>query len=313
MNTSGTDNSTARGVVFALSCVLASTAAAGDPESVWISNAQGSWFEPDNWVNGLLPEAGRNVRFGTSGFENPLDEVDIDNSGNGIVQSNDVLIVVDKVRFFDGSAGDDPTLADDGLIFDSMRLDGQGGEAVIVDVPITARLIRTTRHGAVFNREITVTEILAESEHQNIWQIKAGATGPISRILLDENRGPDGDTIDGTFGVDSDLTVDLFQQVWGRLRVGAEASMNITDFVHHNYRDEPEFSNINPIRIDGTLNVTNFYVRSVTTQSNTTLPPGTYGGIGHPSADFEQDFISGPGLLIVNGDRLFNDRFEPVE
>src|SRR6056297_738231 len=79
---------------------------------------------------------------------------------------------------------------------------------------------------------------------------------------------------------------------------------NVMDFVHHDYSDEPEFSNINPIRIDGTLNVTHFIVRSVTTQSNTLLQPGTHGRIGHESADFEQDFIVGDGLLIVVGDSL---------
>jgi len=299
--------------LLAVSSLWSNPSKAGDQQAVWVSNAQGSWFDPNNWVDALTPASGRNVRFGVSSFEDPLDEVDIDNDGGSIVQPGDMLIVNDKVRFFDGSAAGDPSLADDGLIFDAIRLDGQGGEAVIVDVPLTARSIRSSRHGAILNREITVTEILAQSEHQDRWQINAGATHPVARLLLDENRGPDGDTIDGQFAVNSSLQVAHVDQVWGRLVVASDVTLSVDRYVHYDYTDQPEHSNINPIRIDGTLSVDRFTVFSVATETVGDLPPGLHGRIGHPSAEFEQVFISGDGLLIVVGDSLFNDRFESTQ
>jgi len=36
--------------------------------------------------------------------------------------------------------------------------------------------------GAIFNREITATEILAESSHQKSWQINGGATAPLETV-----------------------------------------------------------------------------------------------------------------------------------
>jgi len=298
--------------ILALSCAFSPATRAGGGEALWISNAQGSWFETGNWVDGQAPRAGLDARFGVSGFEDPLDEVDIDNAGNGVQQDSDALIVIEKVRFFDSSAGGDPSLADDGLAFDVMRFDGQGGDAVIVDVPITARSLQSRRHGAIFNREITAAEILAESSHQDQWQINGGATAPIALVRLDEDRGPDGDTIDGQLAVNTDLEVALVEQVWGRLVVGTEAILMVRNYIHHDYSGEPEFSNINPIRIDGTLQADDFRVFSVTSQSTTLLPPGTHGRIGHASAEFEQEFITGDGLLVVLGRSLFSDRFEPA-
>lgn len=306
---SGIQSKTPVLVVLALCGLLTSAALAGLEQSVWITNSQGSWFDPANWVDGLVPQAGLDVHFGLTALKDPFQEVDIDNGGSGVQQPADSLEIFGKVRFFDGSAGGDEALADEGLVFNFMQLDSANGQPVIFDVPIIAATMRSGRHGAVFNREISVTEILAESAHQDRWQINAGATGPIANILLDENRGPDGDTIDGSFTVNSAIEVESFEHVWGLLRVGAEAIMNVDQYVYSDYSDEPEFSNINPININGTLRVAQFSVLSVTTQTIINLPPGTHGRIGHPSADFEQEFISGDGLLIV-ADRIFSDRFE---
>ena len=295
---------------MALLPALVSQALAGGSTTLWISNTSGSWFDDANWVGGDAPEPGVGVQFGNGGFEDPIDVVDLENGGNGVSQPADTLLINDKVRFIDSSAGGDAAFADDGMVFDTVRVDGAGGAAVIFDIPVSATTVLSQRHGAVFNREISVAEIRAVSGHQDRWQINGGVTGSIARVLLDENRGPDGDTIDGFMALNSTLAIELFDHVWGRLRVGSGAFAAVGTYIYSDYTGRDEFANINPIRIDGTLLANQFTVFSVASETASDLPEGSHGGIGHPTANFEQEFISGDGLLIVQPDGLFQNGFE---
>lgn len=288
-------------------------ALAGGDTPLWISNASGSWFDAANWVLGITPEPGLGPSFGDGlGFEDPTDVVDIDNGGNGVSQPGDTLRVFDKVQFVDGGAGGDAALADDGMVFDQMRLDGAGGQPVIFDVPVTARLLESVRHGAVFNREISVTEIVARSKHQDKWEINGGTTGSIGRMLLDEARGPDGDTIDGAVTVNASLQVNLLEHVWGNLRVGPKAQVVVDHYVYNNYRALSENNNINPIHIDGILRAARFTMVDLATETESDLAVGTHGRISHPGADFEHEFITGEGLLVVRSNQIFRNSFEAV-
>ena len=105
----------------------------------------GSWFAPENWVDGIAPQAGTDAQFGDGGFQNPVDVVDIDNGGKNVFQQDDALIVRDKVMFLDSAVlieGTSP--ADDGLVFDTMLLNGAGGLPVLFHVPVTATTMEST-------------------------------------------------------------------------------------------------------------------------------------------------------------------------
>ena len=67
----------------------------------WTSNTNGNWFNSDNWDGLMTPASGDFVSFGATGWEDPIDNVDIDNAGIGVVQANDKLTINDKVNIFD--------------------------------------------------------------------------------------------------------------------------------------------------------------------------------------------------------------------
>ena len=277
----------------------------------WVSNSNGNWFDQGNWVESLVPEDGDSVRFGLVNPDFAVENVDIDNGGAGINLPNSTLRIERKVNFSDASAGGDPELADDGMVFDIIRINGSGGRGVIFDVPVTANQVSSNRHGGIFNREIAINEILATSGHQDNWQINASATQPVNYILVDENRGPDGDTINSAFNINSDLEVRLLEHVWSRVRIGVNAFVEVDRYVYNSFINQAEDNNINPLTINGTLRVEDFIVFDVASETSVGLEIGTYGSLDNENTDFQTNFINGDGMLIVHDDDvLFRDGFE---
>jgi hypothetical protein len=278
----------------------------------WISNSNGNWHLAANWVDGALPSDGDTAGFGLDNADFQVEVVDIDNAGNGVFLSNSLLRIERKMIFSDASADGDPALADDSMTFSMIEANGLGGSAAEFNVPVTADTVSSNRHGAVFNREITVTSILARSAHQDRWQINASSTLPIVYLLIDEERGPDGDSIDGSFSINSDLHIEHVEQVWGRLVVGADATASVGRYLYSSYVNQTENNNINPITLDGTLRVSAFTVHDIALDTLSDLAAGSYGRTGNENATFEVDFISGDGVLLVLGpDEMFSDGFEP--
>jgi hypothetical protein len=278
----------------------------------WISNSNGNWHDAANWVGNVVPIDGDNVGFGVGEGDLQIDTVDTDNAGNGVVLPNSILQSERMMMFSDASAGGDPQFADDGVTFDTIQVNGTGGVPVVFNVPVTAVTLSSNRHGAVFNREITVAEILARSQHQDRWQINASATSPIGRVTINEDRGPDGDSIDGSFTINSTLGIELPEQVWGRVIVGTDGVVNVGQYLYSQYVNAALNNNINPITLDGVLTAERFTVIDRALGTSSDIAVGTYGRIGNASADFAVDFISGDGLLTVVGDPLiFFDGFEP--
>lgn len=277
----------------------------------WVTDNSGSWFDVNNWEEGFVPEGDLDVRFGVADGDNSRDEVDIDNFPSGVNLPDTLVRFERKITFVDSSALGDPSLADDGLVFDTMNLNGSGGGAVIFNVPVTADTMTSNRHGGVFNREITVNTILAESGHQDQWQINASATGVINYLLIDENRGPDGGNTDGFFQINSDLELNWVDHVWSAMRIGPESLTTVNTYVYFDYTNQQENNNINPITIDGTLSVGVFNIYDIANNITTGLEIGTYGSADNQDADFQTDFITGDGLLVVTvGDLIFKNSFD---
>jgi hypothetical protein len=277
----------------------------------WISNSNGNWHVGANWVEGAVPSDGDTAGFGFNNNDLQFEVVDIDNAGNGVFLPNSLLRIERKMIFSDASAGGDPALADDGMVFSVIQANGAGGSPAEFNVPVSADTISSNRHGAVFNRAITVTSILARSAHQDRWQINASPTLPIVYLLIDEARGPDGDTVDGSFSINADLRIEDVEQVWGRLIVGADATANVGNYLYSSYANQTENNNINPITLDGTLRVSAFTVHDIALDSLSNLAAGSYGRTGNENGTFEVDFISGDGVLVVLGpDEMFSDGFE---
>jgi hypothetical protein len=288
----------------------AESIAVGATSVRWISNSNGSWHDPVNWVDGSVPSDGDSVGFGLNENDLQFEEIDINDAGTGVFLPNSVLRIERKMTFSDTSGGGDPALADDGMTFDVVQANGTGGSPVVFNVPVTADTISSNRHGAVFNREITVHTILARSQHQDRWQINASATLPIVYLIIDEQRGPDGDSIDGSFAINSNLSIEQVDQVWGRMIVGAESLVSVGNYLFFNYANQTENNNINPITLDGNLQVKTFSVFDIALESISDLGVGTYGRPGNENATFEVEFISGDGLLIVRPDEVFFHGFE---
>jgi len=251
------------------------------------------------------------VRFGVGDSDNSRDEVDIDNFSSGVNLPDTRVRFERKITINDSRAMGDPLLADDGLVFDTMNLNGSGGGAIIFNVPVIADTMTSDRHGGIFNREMTVNTILAESGHQDKWEINASATGVINYLLLDENRGPDGGNVESFFQINTDLDFNLVEQVWNHMRIGVDSLTNVNTYIYFDYTNQQDNNNINPITLDGTLSVGVFNIYDVANNIITGLDIGTYGSIDNQDADFQTDFISGDGLLIVTeGDLIFIDGFD---
>ena len=299
-------------LIFSLVTTFTISKAGGLTNINWITNNSGSWFDADNWEEGVVPFDGVDVRFGVTDIDLSRDEVDINNFSNGVSLPNSLLRLERKITFNDGSPLGDPLLADDGMVFDLMNINGDGGAAVIFNVPVVADTMTSNRHGGVFNREITVNNILSESQHQDDWQINAAATGPINYILIDENRGADGDSIDGSFAINSDLQINQVEHDWGHMMIGLNATVEVKHYLYFEYVNEAENNRINPISIDGSLNVNVFVIYDTALNTFSDLEPGSYGSTGNETTDFQTDFIFGEGVLVVNlSDAVFSDGFEP--
>jgi hypothetical protein len=277
----------------------------------WISNSNGNWHVAANWLDGAVPFDGDSIGFGVGEGDLQIETADTNNAGNGVTLPNSILQIERKMIFSDASAGGDPALADDGMSFDTIQANGVGGVPVVFNVPVAAVTLSSNRHGAVFNREITAAQILALSQHQDRWQINASATAPIGLLRINENRGPDGDSVDGSFAINSNLSIDRLEHVWGRLIVGSDAVVSVERYFYLSYVNAAQNNNINPITLDGVLTVETFTVSDNALLTADDLDLGTYGRVGNASADFEVDFIAGDGLLtVIGGPQVFFDGFE---
>ncbi len=277
----------------------------------WVTGNDGSWFDDNNWVEGQVPTQVDQVRFGVGDNDFSTDTVDIDNNGAGVNLETSRMRIERKMIFSDSSATEGPTAVDDGLTFDRMDINGSGGAGVIFNVPVTTDTMTTDRHGGIFNQPITVNNILATSRHQNRWQINASATAPVTYLLLDENRGPDGGDVNGTFSLNSDIEIVHLDHVWGRLRVAQNALVAIQKYHYFDYRNQAENNNINPMNINGTLVADVFFIHDTANETTELLDVGSYGSLDNETADFQVDFITGDGLLVVeSGDAIFSDSFE---
>lgn len=268
-----------------------------------------SWLDTTKWFtdtgnpqtpNDAIPMDGQSVAHSNSCC-NPEPFVDIDNGGAGINLPNSAIRFDAKTNLLDSSAGDltdlnggsyDFSMVDDVLTADTIAFNGAGGANNDIYVPVVANTFTSNRHGAILRMPFTVDTILARSAHQDNWVINASPTAPLTLIELDENRGPDGGSIDGSFTINADLTTATLNHVWSRLVVGAGATLTVGTYNLSDYSAEPENNNPAPIVLDGEMVVENFNFGEIA-QSD-----GTWGAIGS-GADNEVDWITGDGLLTV--------------
>ena len=241
-----------------------------------------------------------------------MDEVDVDNASNGVILPNSTIRLERKINFSDASALGDPLLADDTLHFDTMAINGAGGRGVIFDVPVTAVTMTSNRHGGVFNREITVNNILATSAHQDNWQINAGATKPINYILIDENRDADGGTVDGSFEINSDLIIRQLDFVWGSLQMGADIEVRIDELNVSVFANQTENNNISPLRIgaNSVVRVESLALFDVANEELIVAENGSYGSEENSNTEFNTPLIVGEGILIVCQQSIFANGFD---
>ncbi len=281
-----------------------------------------SWFDTTKWFtdvaepqtpNGAVPTDGQSVAH-TNSCCNPEPFVDIDNAGAGVNLPNSAIRFDAKTNLVDSSAGDltdvgggsyDFRAVDDALVADTIAFNGAGGAANDVYVPVIANTFTSNRHGAVFNAPITVDTILARSSHQDKWQINASPTAPLTLIELDENRGPDGGSIDGVFRTNVDLTTATLNHIWSRLVVGAGATLNVGTYnlTDHSANPAPN-NNPAPVVLDGDMLVETFNFGGVQQDD------GTWGALGS-GADNEVGWITGDGRLTVGSGS--GPRFEITE
>ncbi len=278
-----------------------------------------SWFDTTKWftddpkpssgpqtANNAIPIDGQSVAHSNSCC-NPEPFVTIENGGAGVNLPNSSIRFDAKTNLFDSGAGDltdiaggsyDFDMVDDALIADTIAFNGAGGQANDVYVPVVANTFTSNRHGARFNAPITVNTILAQSGHQDKWEINAAPTGVVAQLTLNENRGPDGDIIDGFFVTNADMTITTIDHVWSRLRVRAGATLSAATYNYTFYTNQPTNNNDNPLVLDGNMNVDIFNMIDITTGTPVEQPDGTWGAIDG-GADNEVSWITGDGLLTV--------------
>ncbi|MGC6466725.1 MAG: hypothetical protein ACON5N_14160 [Akkermansiaceae bacterium] len=271
-----------------------------------------TWFDTTKWFttasapqnpNAAVPLDGQSIAHQNSCC-NPEPFIDLNNGGLGVNLPNSSIRFDAKTNLLDSSAGDltdvtggsyDLELVDDALIADTIAFNGAGGRGNDVYVPVTAKTLTSNRHGAVLNLPITVETILARSGHQDKWVINASPTAPLLLIELDENRGPDGGNIDGSFTVNADLETETLNHVWSRLVVGPGATLTVGTYNLTDYSTAPApNNNPAPLVLDGNMSVGTFNFGDVEQAQ------GTWGAIGS-GADNEASWITGEGLLTVGG------------
>ncbi len=273
----------------------------------WVTGNDGSWFDAGNWVEGEVPITVDQVNFGVNDNDFTVDEVDIDNNGLGVDLPASLMQLERKMIFSDSSGNDDV------MNFERMRINGAGGSGVVFNVPVIADTMTSNRHGGIFNEVITANNILAMSEHQDRWQINASATAPVNYLLLDENRGPDGENTNGSFNINSDLEIVTLDHVWGRLRISSGSIVNVERYNYFDYTNQADNNSINPININGVLVVDVLSSYDTANDTVTLLEVGTYGSVDNLTANFQVDFISGDGLLVVrSGEFIYKDGFDTV-
>ena len=282
------------------------------PERYGTASAPLSWFDTTKWFtdapsypnaqtpNNAVPTNGQSVAH-TGSCCNPEPFVDINNGGLGVNLPASSIRFDAKTNLVDSSAGDVSALpgsynfaaVDDTLVANVIAFNGAGGAANDVYVPVIANTFTSNRHGANFWAPITVDTILANSGHQDKWSINVSPTGPLTYIDLDENRGADGDSIDGHFDVNADLTVATLDHVWSRLVVGAGATLTVGTYNLSDYSGNAAPNNKpNQIQLNGDMIVDTFMFGGVDQGT------GTWGdrdsGADHPVL-----WITGDGLLTV--------------
>ena len=273
-----------------------------------------SWFDANKWflsnnsTAASPPVDGESVAHANSCC-NPEPFITIDNSGNGVLLPDSDIRFDAKTNIFDSSAGDlsdvdgnsyNFTAVDDSLTASTIAFNGAGGAAVDIYVPVVANTLTSNRHGARLFAPIRVDTILANSNHQDKWEINSSPSKKIERIELNENRGTDGGTIDGFFSVNADTEVTTLDQVWQRLRVGTGATLNVETMNYSDYTSKEADNNINPIELDGEMVVSCLNVIDMATDTDGLLAKGTYGRVGNAQVDNQVDWITaGNGVLNV--------------
>jgi hypothetical protein len=271
----------------------------------WDNNLPGgatySWFNGANWLGtpGGVPVNGNTVDLEV---DNTSRTYDIENGGAGVALSSST-IDIGRGTYVDGNGvgNTDPLNANEGIVGGTIRFNGAGGASPTINVPVTASIVSSNRHGAVFNREITIDQLLARSGHQDHWQINVSPTKVIDYVDLDENRNADGDSIDGNVAFNADTSVTLLDHTWSRLIVGAGATLTVDTLKHWDYANNlAPNNNINPMTLNGDLVVTTFEVYDIGLDSSTFLAPGTYYGPNGSGPGTQVDFITnGSGTLTV--------------
>jgi hypothetical protein len=292
--------------------LLAMSHQAGAADIEWIEDSTGDWFDSANWVQGVVPVSGDQVFFSDTQVTDPPLEVNLDNAGLGVVQPNDQLVLNDKVIFFDAGAGGLPDAVDDVLVFDLIQANGTGGAAVVFEVPVMANLMTSDRHGAVFNQPFSIDVIEARSRHQDKWQLNAPALTPIRSLLIDEDRGPDGGSIDGSFTINADQTIDELAFVWGRLQLGTDVTLSVGHLTYHAFTEQPENNNLSPIIIgeNSRILVEQFSIIDVNSGEVFTPENGTAGNVDNPDVDFNTPLIEGSGIIVICRQSIFANNFE---
>lgn len=282
------------GVVLPVFVLIAMAGIAQGEDRNWdIPNFpnSGSWHNPAVWLEGSVPVNTQSAAIAACCGEN---DVDIDNAGAGVNLPGSAIRFDNKTNLLDLSG------TDDAFVADTIAFNGAGGGKVDVFVPVTANTFSSNRHGAAFNREFTVTNIHARSGHQDRWDVNVSPTGTISYVDLDENRGTDGGSIDGYFAFNANASVTTMDHTWSNLRVGTGATLTVDTLTYWDYTNQASNNNINPITLDGDMNVATFNVFDVNSSLTGPLANGTYGRIGNLTVDFQVPFITGgDGTLTV--------------
>ena len=262
-----------------------------DPTQYGTSAAPLSWHDTSKWLNhdgtpaGAVPTNGQSIALADSCC-NPEPYINIDLAGAGVNLPNSTIRFDAKTNLVDSTGSADPFIAD------IIRFNGAGGGENDVHVPVIANTFTSNRHGAHFHAPITVDTILANSSHQDKWEINVSPTGPLLYIDLDENRGADGGSIDGKFTVNADLTVATLDHVWSRLIVGPGATLTVGTYNVTDYSGNAPNDNAVPLVLNGQMTVGTFNFGGADQGT------GTWGGIGS-GADTELGWITGSGLVTV--------------
>ena len=279
----------------------------------WIEDTSGNWFDNNNWQQGTVPVAGDRVIFNDFNIQDPYNQVNIDNAGFGVMQPGDTLVLNDKVTFVDSEVvRGEAAPIDDVMTFDLIEANGSGGKSIIFDVPVVANSMTSNRHGAVLNQPFAIDTILATSEHQDHWVINAAATAAIDYVLIDENRGADGDTIDGSFKINADLKINHLEFVWGSLQVGADTELTVGQLTYHAFAEQQENNNLSPIIIgeNSRIKIEKLIIIDVANGEIIEAQNAVFGSETNADVEVNTVLIEGPGVIVVCQQSIFANSFE---